>query len=178
MAEPIVPLQRAITTGEGFINDLLANIIELCELAFNNDPNLKPHAPKVYYAATPRKKILADTPSLHVWCGKTLPTTPAMGGGTGDKLTTHFQHFVSIEYVYFDPNTDESDIVVNMVACALFDVINQHQNINGIVNGMGGVFQILTSDSFYATEDGLKLLNNCTIHAVYHRSYKNRTATR
>lgn len=178
MAEPIVPLRRALATGDGFINDLLANIIEICEQAFINDEKLRPHAPKAYYAASPRKKILADTPSLHVWCPKTLPTTPAMGGGTGDALTTHFQHFISIEYVYFDAQAWDSDVAVNTVASVLFDVINQHQNVNGITNGMGGVFQILTGDGFYAVDDSIKLLNNCTINAVYHRSYKNRTATR
>jgi hypothetical protein len=179
MAEPIVPLERAMITGEGFINDLIANIIETCELAFTHDEQLKPHAPQKYYGASPRKKVLENTPSLHVWCPKTLPVTPAMGGGTGDPLTTHFQHFISIEYVYFDADKDESDRVVNQVACALFDVINQHQNVNGLTNGMGGVFQILTSDGFYATgPNSVKLLNNCTINAVYHRSYKRPTATR
>lgn len=178
MAEPIVPLARALRTGDGFINDLLANIIEICEQAFTYNERLRPHAPKAYYPASPRKKILADTPSLHVWCPKTLPVTPAMGGGTGDPLTTHFQHFISIEYVYFEADSIQSDIVVNTVASELFDIINQHQNVNGLTNGMGGVFQVLTSDGFYAVDDSAKLLNNCTINAVYHRSYKRPTATR
>jgi len=178
MAEPVVPLERAILTGQGFINDVLANLIEILSKAFMEDEQLKPYAPIKYYAASPNKKMMAGTPSLHVWCPRTLPQRNSIGGITGDKKTTHFQHFINIEYVYLDPDTDESDIVVNQVAAALFDIVNQHININGLTSGDNQVFEILVGDSFYAILDEVKLLNKCTIHAVYNRSYKKRTATR
>lgn len=178
MAEPIVPLERAILTGQGFINDVLANLLEIVSRAFNDDPNLKPYAPQRYFCASPNKKMLEGTPTLHIWCPRTLPQRNSIGGATGDKKTTHFQHFINIEYVYLDPDTDDSDIVVNQVAAALFDIVNQHINVNGLTTGDNQVFEILVGDSFYAVLDEVKLLNKCTIHAVYNRSYKRPTATR
>lgn len=178
MAEPITPLDRAIKTGDGFINDLLANIINICKIAFLSDEQLKPFAPRYIYASSPKKKMIEDLPSLHIWCNKVLPTTPSIGGQTGDPLTTHFQYFVNIEYVGFEPDTDQGDIDMNIIASALFDVINKHHNVNGIVNGPNRVFEILISDDFFAVGDSVKQLNKVTIHAVYHRSYKRPTATR
>ena len=179
MAEPIVPLEVAIFTGQGFINDLLANIISICSMAFMEDEQLKPYQPIRYYNGSPKKKSLDGVPTLHVWCPKVLPDRKSIGGQTGDKLTTHFEYFVSIEYVYSDTDTDDSDIVVNQVAAALYDIINRNLNVNGIVNGTNRVFEILTGDSFYAfSDEQMKLQNKCTIHAVYQRSYKRPTATR
>lgn len=180
MAEPITPLDRAITTGSGFINDLIANIISICKQAFMHDPQLKPFQPRYIYNSSPKKKMIEDLPSLHIWCNKIVPDTPAIGGQTGDKLTTHFQYFINIEYVGHEPNTDQGDIDMYTIAAALFDIVNKHHNVNGIVNGPNRVFDIIVSDDFFGLEgmDSVQHLNKVTIHAVYHRSYKRPTATR
>ncbi len=178
MAEPIVPLDRAIRTGDGFINDILANLTSIIKSAFMHDENLKPFAPKFIYACSPQKKMIEALPSFHIWCNKSVPTMKSIGGQKGDKLTTHFKHFITFEYIGMDTDTDQNDINMNIIADALFNVINEHHNVNGITNGEHEVFDILVGDGFFAIGDSVKLLNKVTIHAVYSRSYKRRTATR
>lgn len=178
MADPIVPLTRGIKTGDGFINDVIANVVAICKDAFLFDERLVPFAPRYIYSCSPKKKALEEIPSLHVWCNKVIPSTPGVGGQTGNKLTTHCKFLVSIEYIYGEPDLEQSTTDMYTVAVALFDVLNQHHNLNGLANGPNEIFDVNVSEDFFALGSSVKYLNKVTIHAVYHLSYKKRTATR
>lgn len=171
-----------IYTGKGFYNDIEANLLKICKIAFEQNEDLRYDLswhPKQWLDCNPNKvSTVSDLPALYVWADGFQPSTDSIGKSLGKKMTQKLKFYCNVQYIIPLIEDYEGDKKMKELAWFLFEAVSENQNLYDIANGDAEIYEVTTYPALKVVGDKLTPVSSVNIKIVFNVTRKTVMAKR